>query len=469
MYYSLASKNEKFSLLAILLAFIVIELDHYLLIGGLAVIFILAFRLTKSQNIILAIIFALLVITSDVNETLRITLTFASLIYLIYQFLSVYGIGEKKIPSLPAEVFWYILFAIIIMIISSAASSNLISGLNETLRQAAFFILWYLLFTFIKKDEDAFNYAGILVSAGVISAIIIIYIFITTDLSIFLLQTKGVIHEGGSFKNVTAAGGIFAVSIPLNIIFLLLSISSQNKFKYLFYLVLFVQVFGLILTNSRSGILAVSISTGIILYFLKKKALKKFLLSLTTTILILYFVLPTVSDLFAIYFRVDRILENTRFYLWDMSLNIILDNPIFGTGPGQFKEYMYNHLPVMLGSWEEGEINWIYKYAGLGESHNFILFRTAELGILGLVSAIILPVIFLFINFKVLRQNRSNKKNYHIVVGIFALGIGMFIRSFFESTGLLSHGWIIRDLPFWICFAIITFFYVNRVSNTDEC
>ena len=445
-----------------------IGLNPYLLIGVLAAIFIFSLRLTNSQNIILAIILSLLVITSDINESLRLIITALSLIFLIYKFLDQYGTDVKEFPKLPAEVFWYILFAIFIMIISSAASSNFTTGLNETLRQVLFFLLLYLLFAFIKRDEDAFNYAGILVAAGLIAAIIIIYSFISTDLSVFLLQSKGIIREGGSFKNVTAAGGIFAVTIPLNIIFLLLSINRQNNFRFFLYLILTLQIIGLILTNSRSGLLAAITSTAIILFLLKRKVFKRFLLSIFAAILVLFFVLPSVSDLFAIYFRVDRVFENTRYYLWDMSSQIIYDNPIFGTGPGQFKEYMYNHLPVMLGSWDEGEIYWIYKYAGLGESHNFILFRTAELGIFGLLSAIILPVIFIFIGYKVMRQNLSNKKIYHLVVGIFALGIGMFVRSFFESTGLLSHGWIIRDLPFWLCFSILIYFYVNRLPNVSK-
>ena len=61
-------------------------------------------------------------------------------------------------------------------------------------------------------------------------------------------------------------------------------------------------------------------------------------------------------------------------------------------------------------------------------------------------------------------KNLHSRKSYYLVVGIFSLGIGMLIRSFFESTGLLSHGWITRDLPFWICFAVIIHFYVIRTE-----
>jgi O-antigen ligase len=84
-----------------------------------------------------------------------------------------------------------------------------------------------------------------------------------------------------------------------------------------------------------------------------------------------------------------------------MSIDIIRDNIVFGTGPGQFKNFMYKHIPVMLGSWEESQIAWIYKNAGLGESHNFFLFRTAELGIFGFVGALCLPFMFITLSYRV--------------------------------------------------------------------
>jgi hypothetical protein len=64
-----------------------------------------------------------------------------------------------------------------------------------------------------------------------------------------------------------------------------------------------------------------------------------------------------------------------------------------------------------------------------------------------------------------MRLTFNNKKNYYLAVGIFSMGIGIFTRALFESTGLLSNGWIIRDLPFWICFAILIHLYV---SYTDK-
>jgi len=464
MIYNSITNNKKIFIVSIFLSVLAIKLNPFLWIGVILLIFLIAFQIYPTKNIILFFILDLLVVSSDISETLRIVLNTSALIFFIYIFIKNYGLQINLYPKLPTVIKGYISFTILIMVLSSLFSDNIQTGLNETLRQIIFFVLWYILFTNLKEESDAYNYSYILVAAGSIVAIIILYSFINSDISIYLLQTQGIIHEGGNFKNVTAAGGIFAVTIPLSLVLLLLNYNDNKNLTYFFYAILFIQILGLFLTNSRSGLLAVFISSSIILFILKKETFKKFVLSVTISLIFFYFILPSVSGLFAIYFRIDRVFENIRYYLWSMSGRIIADNPIWGTGPGQFKNYMYNYIPVMLGSWEESQITWIYKNAGLGESHNFFLFRTAELGFGGLISAILLPVIFIYLCYKVMKQNFHSRKSYYLVVGIFSLGIGMLIRSFFESTGLLSHGWITRDLPFWICFAVIIHFYVIRTE-----
>jgi hypothetical protein len=357
------------------------------------------------------------------------------------------------------------------MILSSLYSNDVSTGFNETLRQLLFFILWYILFSFISEDKDLFKYAGALILSGVIVALAIIFSFFTSDLSLFLMQSKGIIHEGGEFKNVAAAGGIFSVSIPITLSLILFWQSTNNRLKLFSYSIIFIQLVGLILTNSRSALLAVIASSTIIFFILKKNFFKKFLFITIFSLIVTCVIIPLSSQIFELYFRANRIFENTRYILWDMSIKIIFDQLLFGTGPGQFKNYMYNYLPVMLGSWEETQIAWIYKDAGLGESHNFFLFRFAELGIFGFLSALFLPFIFISLSIRALKENKENFRIYYLIVGIYAMGLSMFIRSLLESTGLVSHGWITRDLPFWICFAIIIYLNVTnkvRIQPPNE-
>jgi len=468
MVYNFVVNNKKIFIVSILLSILAIKLDPYSWIGIILLIFLIAFQIYSTKNFILFFILSLLVVSSDISETLRIVLNTSALIFLMYVFFKDYGLQINSYPKLPSIIKGYVSFTIVIMVFSSLFSDNILTGFDETLRQILFFVMWYILFAYLSEEKDSYNYVLVLISAGAIVAIIIIYSFIVSDISIYLLQTQGIIHEGGSFKNVTAAAGIFAVTIPLTFILLLLNLKMNKILTYSLYAILLIQVIGLFLTNSRSGLMAVFISISIILFILNRKTFKRFILFASLSFILFYFILPSISELFVIYFRTDRVFENTRYYLWNMSIGIIIDNPIWGTGPGQFKNFMYHHIPVMLGSWDESQIAWIFKNAGLGETHNFFLFRTAELGFLGLLGAILLPAIFIHLSFKVMKRNFYNRRNYYLLVGIFSLGIGMLIRSFFESTGLLSHGWITRDLPFWICFAIIIHFYVIRTEKIQK-
>ena len=184
----------------------------------------------------------------------------------------------------------------------------------------------------------------------------------------------------------------------------------------------------------------------------------------------LVLIFPELIDLFLTFFRSGRVLENTRYFLWDMAFGMYGDHPIFGVGPGQFQDNMYKYLPVLYGSWEESQISLLNDVAGknnVGIAHNFFISKLSELGILGIMTAIILPTIFFYMVIKLKNKMKVNKsENYSIVVGIYGTGIGLFYRSIFEVTGLLSYGWITRDLPFWVLMVVLFKLYLIVGSKT---
>ena len=241
---------------------------------------------------------------------------------------------------------------------------------------------------------------------------------------------------------------------------MLFSTDKQRKsYRFFLLLILLLQVVALLLTNSRAAILGATVSSFFIIYMMKKKLFIKILVVLVFCTVSLFLLFPDLIEIIFVFFRGGRVLSNTRYLMWQIAYDIIKDNPIFGVGPGMFKFYIYKYIPVMLGSWDELQIRWLYEYAEFGHAHNFILFLTSEVGILGLVSALTLPILFFFYSGKTLKIYKSNNDIYNLIIGIIGLGIGIFVRSFFESTGLISYGWITRDLPFWIAFIIIIYLY----------
>lgn len=411
---------------------------------------------------------SLLVVTSDISEDLRIILNILVLIALTVLFIRQYGLNFSKYKLPPKEITYFVLLVLFSMTVSTLFSDYIYEGIGEIVRQFIFFILIYLFYSLTNTEKELFSLIYALVAAGTIVSVSIIFTFLTSDISLHTLQTQGVIHESGYFKNVTAAGGIIAISLILSVVLSLLN--SLRRIRYFIFIFMAIQASALFLTNSRSAILASMISIPFILFKLKKIKLSFIYKVMAVLFPLLLYFYDEILELTEIYFRIGRVFENTRYHIWNICLSVIKNFPVFGVGPNAFRNYMYTYLPVGYGSWSEEMIAFVYENSGLGQQHNFLLFRTTELGILGFISAILLPVLFLKYSFTSLKKVSLKSEIYILMIGIIAIGIGLFARSFYEATGLLSHGWISRDLPFWILFiiSIKVFQYFNPDNEIQK-
>jgi O-antigen ligase len=159
------------------------------------------------------------------------------------------------------------------------------------------------------------------------------------------------------------------------------------------------------------------------------------------------------------YLRIDNILAG-RDQLLEATFDVISNNLIFGAGPAATKYEMYKYLPVMLGSPQEFLFFRHFESIQFGHAHNFYLFYFSDLGLFGLLAAIIFPLIFLSISSKTLHKvKREENSFYFLVVGIQAAGLAIFARGIFEWGGILSYGAISGDLPFWWIFSILIYLY----------
>ena len=120
----------------------------------------------------------------------------------------------------------------------------------------------------------------------------------------------------------------------------------------------------------------------------------------------------------------------------------------------------------MFGSPQERLINMHMNQLEFGHAHNFYLFLFSDMGLLGLFTSIILPVIFFRNCLSALKiyQNKNSRVSL-LIIGITASGIAIFVRGMFEWSNILSYGTITIDLPFWILFVIIS--YLNKRGNIE--
>ncbi|HCY77911.1 MAG TPA: hypothetical protein DHV28_18550 [Ignavibacteriales bacterium] len=451
--------------------------NQFILFGIVAIICIafLQLKIFRSDfyiKIVALIIIGFLTVTSDIDDNVRLGFNIVSMATLFYFFLKLYGLKTTEYPKLPVWMILFIFLVLFSMVVSTLFSNNLIVGFVETFRQILFFFIIYIIYAFIDSDKTALLYLISIIIAGTVISIAIIYSFISSDKLFYLLATTGLVTDAGYLNNQAAAGGILAVSIPLSLTLILspnkIFARNKNKFK----IVLILEFISLLLTNSRAAISAAIISMIVISFVLKRKTFIKLFFRSLTISLGLVLIFPELMDLFLTFFRSGRVFENIRYFLWDMAFGMYGDHPIFGVGPGQFQDNMYKYLPVLYGSWEESRISLLNEVAGknnVGIAHNFFISKLSELGVLGIITAITLPTIFFYMVIKLKNKMKINKfENYSIIVGLYGTGIGLFYRSLFEVTGLLSYGWISRDLPFWLLMVVLLKFYHTVDSKVAQ-
>jgi O-antigen ligase len=169
--------------------------------------------------------------------------------------------------------------------------------------------------------------------------------------------------------------------------------------------------------------------------------------------------------IFQVYFRLEKVLSG-RNEIISTVMQVIQKHFFVGVGPGGTKYELYKNLPYMFGSPQERLINMHMNQLEFGHAHNFYLFLFSDMGLLGLFTSIILPVIFFRNCLSALKiyQNKNSRVSL-LIIGITASGIAIFVRGMFEWSNILSYGTITIDLPFWILFVIIS--YLNKRGNIE--
>jgi len=401
---------------------------------------------------------SLLILTSsDLNVVLRfgiIAWAAASLSWFAY---SNY-IREKEQAGLPPALIYFVIFTVLSLLFSSIFSGNPVKGLSATGRQFIFFGFVFLIYKNITGFKEMIILVSTVILAGFVTSSGVLYNLITQGL-IVLLASEAPIRVTGIFANINVAGGTIAVAL-LALFFSFFMKNKKSAFSKLFTVFLFFFLFvGLVLTNSRAALLTFVLGSATFILIVYPNLRLKFILSITVFILAVLFI-PPVNEFFSFFLRFEKFL-NIRDHLWTMSWETIKANPFFGAGPDQFKDFFFKYITAPSGSYAEFMIKKLYTDAGdTGLSHNFFIFRTTELGIPGFITALWLPGLFIYFGSKVATKMRSVDWNgFILVTGALSVGIGLFARGFFESIGLLTHGWLMVDLPFWICFMIILFYY----------
>ncbi len=295
---------------------------------------------------------------------------------------------------------------------------------------------------------------------------IFIFIFIEEGYDLVSMISTSRVRITALTGNVEAATNFYVISFPLIITFIMGT--KKSIVKTTSWFILFYSIIGLMLAMSRSAFLGIAISTAIVLFTLQRKRFYKLLFVMSIAVL-LFVVINPLNEIVTQLFRIEEG-TSARDYLWLMAVNIIkVTHPLFGLVREHTLNVLYNYYPFMLNDFF-GQVFIFFAEAsnGVNLAHNIFLVFFSDMGILGLATIVTLPIIYFQIGIKTIKKYENCGTDiYYLIIGLFAAGTSVIFRNFLNSIGLLYIGGIFTDLPFWLVFSSLIYFYRTPLVNVN--
>lgn len=214
---------------------------------------------------------------------------------------------------------------------------------------------------------------------------------------------------GGSFGNPGPYSNLLASLYPFALGYFLYSLKKNESSRYLAWIALLLTLVILPLTKARSAWIAVAVSTFYILYihfewraYLKKWFHKLWMKSLA--VLLFIGILGAVS---VYLFKFKEESASGRLFIWNTTLQMVQDKPVFGHGYDQFlpEHNAYQAEYFRKGEYTQQEVELA---DSVSYAFNDYLQLAAESGILGLM--LFLGIIYLAF-FKSLKSEKPSRES----------------------------------------------------------
>ena len=365
----------------------------------LALVFLIILLLYQKDFFIIFSFFTLITITTGLSPSLRLLVQLVNIFLLFYFFLRIYQVDLINYPKIPRSVILLVLLILFSMLVSTVFSDYPGTGLIQILRTSLFFLIVYLFYSLIESEKELKLYVFVLVITAISLFFLVLYLFYLANFDVLEFQKYLFIDEEKNYIHKNTIGALFVLTISI-ILAYYFSLSNSTR-KRMIALTILLLIIGLVITNARAAIFSLVVSTGFILYVFNKKAFYRLLFGIVIIIPVLF--IEPVNEIINLYFRLDRIFTG-RDIILDATYQIIANNPIFGTGPAAAKIEMSKNIPFLLGSNDWFFLNQHIDSIGMGHAHNFYLFFLSELGILGLISSIAIPVVFFKLGYNTLKN-----------------------------------------------------------------
>lgn len=332
------------------------------------------------------------------------------LILAIFTFYILNTIKEGKFiystHSLNIPILLFILIATMSILINN---THWIS-LKDFIYFLSYFLIYFLVINII-KTKDFFNFCLIIffITASFVSLYLMIQYY---GLDPFLSDTKRLTSTLGNRNYVSS---YLALIFPIAFSFFLLESKKRNK---IFYEVTLLIIYtGIIICHTRAIWIALIFSLflfGYLLYSFKINKIlkdnKKWLVILFLLFLLITLIYSTDNPLNrSSITAAERAISafdmqgsslRTRLLIWQSTIDMIKDRPLFGSGLGTFPLHYLDYQANFL----QRNPDYLIFWGKAGETHNEYLQILAEMGIIGLLFFLLIIIIFYKTNLNLIKK-----------------------------------------------------------------
>jgi len=204
----------------------------------------------------------------------------------------------------------------------------------------------------------------------------------------------------GSFDNPAGFASVLAIGFPIG---LFLLAKAERIEKYLTSVIFVVIVIAVFLSGSRTGMLAIIISSIVFLIF-KTNIKDKFRQLKYYKLLMILIIISFMSGVFTLYHQ-KKDSANGRFLIWKVSFKMIKHKPLLGQSYGSFQAKYMDYQADYF----KNNLNSKFELLADNVKHPFNEFIkiAVEFGIAGLI---VIFSLMLFIFRKIIKSKRENSR-----------------------------------------------------------
>lgn len=335
-----------------------------------------------------------------------------------FSILSIFCFIVKKIIKREGIASSYINFSILAYLLICFLSAFISSNFNisfktyfdKMLQNVAFF---FVAAESLNTERRMRNFVYIFLASSFFLGIDGIYQYFTHTDFIRHRPSFGLPRIHATFGAPSDFGCYLSAVIPFSLTVFFVKLNAKKYLKFLFLCLFTILFICLMLTVSRGAWFAFVASILFMCIWIKSLGLLILMIGIFI-IITQQFYEPYLKERLTRFFILEEQSSKDRLMIWNVARNMFLSKPWVGVGIGTF---MFNF---------DKFVTEVYPF-GIPYAHNCYLQMAAEIGIIGLISFLLILVVFFYQGITVL-NNKSRSFFWYILMAALASVLGYCVQ-----------------------------------------